>query len=351
MPPTNCGITFYQDSTPRLDGRNPDAIRAGITNLVGTFSDGNIVTLSGGGFGSRSNTPLYYDDYRGATEGWTSIQAGLSNLGGNASHEPIVRTDRSLSGGKSLRMDYATGFDSMFPRRGITGFDSKTLFYSSWGYYSLQTAGTLTNPTFKRARFGANEFYSGNPKMRETLSPSWSTGQVGGPSAFDRGVIRSDGTLARNEIGNENPHADQWNRTDHWLDLGDVGVANAEYRTWCNQVANDVVTNDTFRYAGATENITWCISDFDGMDSYGTDNAWQVWMDQMYIDTTMIRVELGNASTYAACTKSYIQPSVIWSPTSVQINVRPGDLVGSAYLFVLNSLGAPVSAGFPVSII
>jgi hypothetical protein len=65
-----------------------------------------------------------------------------------------------------------------------------------------------------------------------------------------------------------------------------------------------------------------------------------VWVDEVYLDTTQARVELGDAPTWGACTKRSPQPAVSWSDESVTIAVNPGDLSGPAYAFVVRADGA-----------
>lgn len=71
--------------------------------------------------------------------------------------------------------------------------------------------------------------------------------------------------------------------------------------------------------------------------------------DDVYVDFTQARVELGNAPTYDACTHREIQIPTQWSDTSITITVNGGSFeTGSElYLFVVDQPGI-VSAGYPV---
>ena len=76
-----------------------------------------------------------------------------------------------------------------------------------------------------------------------------------------------------------------------------------------------------------------------------------VYTDDVYIDTSWARVELGNAPTYAASTHREIQVPSAWSDGSVTVNFNPGTFASgsTAYLFVTDA-DNNTSPGMPVTI-
>lgn len=79
-------------------------------------------------------------------------------------------------------------------------------------------------------------------------------------------------------------------------------------------------------------------------------DAYTYW-DDVYLDNTQARVELGNAPTYSACNHREIQIPTAWSPTTVSIRFNQGTFQTgqTAYLFVVTADGAE-SPGFQVTI-
>jgi hypothetical protein len=76
-----------------------------------------------------------------------------------------------------------------------------------------------------------------------------------------------------------------------------------------------------------------------------------VYVDDLYIDTTWARVEIGNASTYAASTEREIQIPSAWSDAALALTANLGQFAnGPAYLYVFDSTGAVNAAGYPVTI-
>jgi len=68
-----------------------------------------------------------------------------------------------------------------------------------------------------------------------------------------------------------------------------------------------------------------------------------VYVDDVYIDTSWARVELGNASTYAASTHREIQVARTWADGSVSVNFNPGT-------FAAGLDGLPVHPRTPITL-
>ena len=81
-----------------------------------------------------------------------------------------------------------------------------------------------------------------------------------------------------------------------------------------------------------------------------TSNFWGY--DDIYIDFTQARVELADASTWAARTKSEIQIPTVWSATSISVNVNQASYANgsTAYLYVIDSAGLVNASGFLVTV-
>jgi|GEM_PF-4007529 len=73
--------------------------------------------------------------------------------------------------------------------------------------------------------------------------------------------------------------------------------------------------------------------------------------DNIYIDKSIARVEIGNAPTYAASTRREVQIPTSWG-NSIQITVNSGAFTNgqTAYIYVVNSDGNVNASGYPVQI-
>jgi hypothetical protein len=74
--------------------------------------------------------------------------------------------------------------------------------------------------------------------------------------------------------------------------------------------------------------------------------------DDIYVDFTQARVEIGDASTWAAVQHKEIQIPVSWSTSSVQIKVNKGEFATGtqAWLYVIDANGAVNQNGTPLTI-
>ena len=72
--------------------------------------------------------------------------------------------------------------------------------------------------------------------------------------------------------------------------------------------------------------------------------------DNIYIDKSIARVEIGNASTYAASTRREVQIPSSWG-NSIQITVNKGGFSSgqAAYLYVMDSSGRVNTNGYPIT--
>jgi hypothetical protein len=102
-------------------------------------------------------------------------------------------------------------------------------------------------------------------------------------------------------------------------------------------------TSDLWRYVSLPQGFTNIVG--------GTLNL-QMYFDDVYIDTTQARVEVGNSPDFNSCTHREIQYPISWSDTEVQVDFRKGSFNrgDTVYFFVINDQGAVVhtSAGFRV---
>jgi hypothetical protein len=76
------------------------------------------------------------------------------------------------------------------------------------------------------------------------------------------------------------------------------------------------------------------------------------YFSEVYIDNTLARVEIGNASTFAACTHREIQIPTKWSGTSVTVTVNRGSFAvgNTVYLYVVDASGVTNSNGYAMTI-
>jgi hypothetical protein len=88
-------------------------------------------------------------------------------------------------------------------------------------------------------------------------------------------------------------------------------------------------------------------------DNNGTPNLAfsDIHLDNVYVDSTRARVEIGNAATWAACTRREVQPSTAWASGAITATYQKGALSSGAnnWVYVINAAGVP-TAGFQITL-
>ena len=86
------------------------------------------------------------------------------------------------------------------------------------------------------------------------------------------------------------------------------------------------------------------------VESGGPEWPVTLYYDDIYIDNTWARVEIGDKATYDACTRREVQIPVAWSSTSVRVTVNQGSFENgeAAYLYVSDAAGNLNAQGTPV---
>jgi hypothetical protein len=125
----------------------------------------------------------------------------------------------------------------------------------------------------------------------------------------------------------------------------DVGVSNGGSK----MTFDGVVVHDDFTHMTREDETDLkrplIVGFFNSWTDANTDQD-DFYMDDIYVDRSWARVELGNASTYANCTHKEVQPIVSWSNQLAEFEFNSGSFSDGdlAYLFLVNEDGT-ASAG------
>jgi hypothetical protein len=337
--------------------------------VSGTVQDEQIVTISGSNFGTKTAAkPWRWDTFEGKTLSTTvgAISAGGANLsrdsvawdvgsnGSGGTRNPFydnvqLKPNSTVSvyhqyypaGRSNWGSWYAWAFSSPFPH---------LVYMSYWHYYSDFVEVGVNNWKHYR-HYGSYpiEADQGLPQITWTTGNGWGGDQctmisweAGNPFVTYgySGQAHPMGRWVRSEYINYMGTAgntDAWWKANFHLNPGVSAITLIVGPSPTGQVINDNA-------------IGWR----DIMPEEYMTTAFQakVWTDDIYIDDTQARVELGDKSTWSACTWRDIQPATSWSDNSIQISVNQGRFGSSAnaYLYIVDSTGVVNANGYPVSI-
>lgn len=308
-----------------LLGVAPLALAApSVSGTSGTASSGQTLTISGNGFGSKSTAaPLLWDDFEAGTAG--NVIAGSAARvgkwdGSNASVK--YTTAKVHAGNKAAFHDFISNYnaslnkDGSFPRLYmdfwiLTDYvDRQSRNWKPWRLYGDNDSLQLDYVWLCNGQLG----------NRVEEKAGWSMGDWGG-----NGYSKNTWMHIQLVYGASSPGgADGTIR--HTIDGQTYGMNSGAVMTRKTSANFNQVRIGHY----------WAQ---DGIDGCSSNGGARVYVDNVYLDTSWARVELGNASSYAASTKREIQVPTAWSDSSVKINVNTGTFTAgsTAYLFVTDA--------------
>lgn len=328
-----------------------------ITGYTGTLTHANTVTLNGSGFGSKTNAgPMLYDDFSALSNGTV-----IATPGGTGTVPPIHQG--TLAGYSDWDCLNPSIFDivasnstpktrgSLHARVNMTSNDWNSLLitgltFSSAGhkmyvsmYYRYRHTGAAyarqTKAILHRPSGGDNAYFS----------TAFDNCEAGGWRAHITDIADDDG------FGPTGPSVDnEWIRLEEYLVQSGVSVADGNYS--CSMIRNTVpqilsggFTSTIMRTSASSWSQLLLGAAYHDFCASG--NTATVDVTECYVDDTPQRVELGNASTWAACTKREIQRATSWSATSIDVKWNSGYFAdgASGWLYVIDSSNSPLFSG------
>ena len=334
---------------------------ATITGVSGTFSHGQTVTITGTGFGTKEQAaPMQYDDFEegssgavlttaSGVSGWTEITSN----NGSASY-PHYSTAAAHSGslGMSCNFDppvYNSGVNLHNPAKFQHG-----MYLDAWlRYFRPQNDTRSWKPWDMYGSSGGQGW--GNPVIdwfgtcNGSLTFAGYT-DIANPSGFSTSISATLGSFT-----GAMHHLQIWAQPN-----SPTGASNGVIRIVLD--GTQILSRNDMMFIGAGSVNTWArlaIGYYLSHDQQsqpgcltpvGTGGA--VHWDDIYVDNTQQRVEIGNAATYAGSTHREIQrPQTTWNDGAIQIVVNTGTFgSGPAFLYVADSQNNINVNGFPITI-
>lgn len=300
-----------------------------IESTTGSLVYGSTLLISGQGFGSKPIAkPFKWDDFESGVVGQKI--GSSSNLGLNTSvwnehgidpvySNVVLRPNSTRSVYHDLASSSAYGYDTT----NYTGI----YYVTFWHYYTQNMNNCSGFNNFKIFRHYTSDAGDGLvitdqcQSSQRTLFFSNTIDQC--KSSFTRATYNS------------------WHRYELYYSTG-TNNRNGFLYFWIDGQLQGSCTNLNISAGLAQMRIGHYQDVGLNLDSY---------TDDVYIDTTQSRVEIGNASTWSACTHREIQIPIEWSNSSIKINVNKGSIKDGdcAFLYVVDANGNANSNGYKIS--
>ena len=319
-----------------------------IINLsTSVITDGITLTISGSEFTNKLKAaPLKWDDFEkngtGYEDGDPITNDGWAKWSSYAAATYETNNTRPGSTKHFFRDETSNVRGSFWD----SGRELSTVYISYWVRYNLQsTSGDA--PQIKWFRV-IHSTTSGSMESAVTNIMQW------GMNVSTFNIRREDGTYTSgisDDSMNSMPSG-VWVRHEHWYVASSAANRNdGKAEVWAQTSANGKFskqisgTNITTNTSTNAWSTVW-------LGEYSKQCSYTLEFDDVYIDTTQARVEVGNASSWDNCTHREIQIPTEWSDGSISFNFNQGSFKGGeyVYIFVVDSNGNPSDGYGPVQV-
>lgn len=317
-----------------------------VSSVSGEFNHGSSITISGSGFGKRSS----YNSDSGTWKGgkflnfrFKDFEDGQLNSNGffaqrgGASWSASSSELGILNGGPAnstryMRRSYVTGESGGLSTK-VSGAGNQ--LYTTFKF--MMPEKTQSGKFFR--------FYADSPQNNVYLSTGCSNYRIRGYSECSSGTCSGAAT----EWGTgPTLTTGKWHRIEIWADASKnsftVAVDGVQAWNKTNWLAASLALNGhTLDYPNMLDGPQRDAScPATGAYSY----------DDIYVDFTQARVEIGDASTWSNTRKKEVQIPTSWSDSAISVRVNSGEFTSgqTAYLYVVDSNGAVNNQGIPVKI-
>lgn len=321
-----------------------------IGSVSGAFSNQSSIAISGSNFGSKSSAaPAKWDDFSNGTDGsnvangWT-LSANTTNPKYSTTYLRTNYRNKDMSvhlgfTGGQYRCQIMHSFGTIPP-------DPQRIYVTFWSY--------LYEPGGSTANFKAMRIY-GNGSDETYMPPgaSFAEGsQIGTYPNTVMGVYDSNlSETGKTVHANYSMPRSQWNRIEYYVDSGTQGNTDGKVQLWTNGILRGQINPPTRPFL--IDSARFVRVDI-GQYYDGSGSGMDHYVSDAYIDTTLARVEIGNAATWSGCTHREIQIPSAWDPsgTFITVTVNQGAFANgdTAYLYVVDSNGQVNTQGFQITI-
>lgn len=320
-----------------------------ITNVSGTVAHGQSITLSGSGFGIKSQAaPLIWDDFENGTIG-SLVANGWEPQRDNETH-PIYTDVQKYGLGNLSLTNHVEANSNNAPGCEFCGayqeVEESYELYTSYRF-RYDVIGN-NNSVMKLARlastpnYGGVDNYNGVGTFKYQYQPMVDWGYINLEHSSDANIQQTCTGVPGGE----------WHRVEMYYKLSQpAGAANGEAWIVIDNEQNtrfkikDIVTLDE-GYTSKLHSLLLPLM----LANPKEDGKWDLYVDDVYLDNSLARVELGNASTWSSSTHKEILIPTSWSSNAITVTVNSGMFSNQeqAYLYVVDANGAVNSAGYPV---
>jgi hypothetical protein len=335
-----------------------------IQSLHGYISNGSTVSFSGENFGNKPiAAPILWDDFDSGATGDSIESEGVWTREANL---PAVfdATGTRTGSGKMITMhvDYSENHIGTAYYHVSEWAKSRKKLFGAWMKVDWIDAdnGQTGGGQLKLMDMEQGTKHATSPGICENTTWAYDTANNGGTSSQHYAVWYSGPTLYR--IGDKNLYSAQL-RDDTWqyvlfeYEESELNTANGNLNIYKSVTTSSTTAIGKASMSNKTSyTVEGYVAEYAKLrailetGSTGCQEA-IVYYDDVYIDNSWARVEIGDASIYDNCTHREIQIPTSWSSNAISIKVNTGSFASGdiVYLFVIDPDGS-VSPGYKMTV-
>lgn len=320
-----------------------------VQSLAGEIAEDETVTINGHGFGLKvPAAPLKYDNFQNGEVGETlergnpawNLWSNIQPSGDAEAHYPKYSDAYArFQGDVTARQWYGPTPDGYIYNCtiGLRNLEIGKLYVSGWVWNLRPESGP---------EFGARNVkifmncvgVLGAPTTRYDCYPMYNEGS---------GHIYTEGCgtdVLSDRWGAGMPSTESWHRLEIYHDRG----ANDRDEYMAAYLNNHLIREISNAYSGCDQDRLYLMSYHDQYEGNAATLEW--YWGEIYVDITQARIEIGDASTLAACTRKEIQIPETWNDETITFTVNKGAFQPDEelFLFVVDDEGNVNSEGFPL---
>ena len=345
MPGSNAEITATYEDIPAGTGPSISSVSDS------TPTHGQSITISGSSFGTKSYgaAPQKYEDFEDGTDGELLTTTGYWNMSSNNptedkpqfSDEQTRHADSGLSG---KFIEYGLQDMTYTPDLNFSG---RKIYIDLWMRFQWASlTAQHQNKLFKiQSKVNSN---GGSDPDAYPIMNFYAWRHDGGGSWCYIPLSNTSGSVCQENMACPG-NTPAWYHWQIELLNNDIGSANGEYRVWRNGTLLAEAYDLEIRLTG--DNNFNCLWLGRYLGNYEGDLSNTLYYDEVYLDDSWARVEIGNASTWSACSHRETQIPSAWSSSSITVTVNQGTFADSsgAYLYVTDDDGNVNSSGYSIT--
>jgi hypothetical protein len=312
-----------------------------ITSIEGTPTHSGIIKINGTNFGTKiPAAPVKYDDFEDGNAGNDLSGWSFSTSSGdNPEYSTRFLRPNSAMSAVSIFESYLSSFGAKDMSNGF-----EKVYLDAWYLYDPASPPSRNHKLFR--------LYAGEKSGQPNLYFNVYCGK-NGSSHLDQ-----DGVSGHQWFDWHWADAEKsWVHIQGYFKASSPGVGDGTVRICVDNTLyiDEQGTWKTRETGGSLWHSIW-FGNYLGHDAAAgctasPGNSYTFW-DNVYVDRTQARVEIGNSPNYNSCTHREIQIPVAWSSSSITVRMNQGSFSENdrAYVFAVDAEGNVTSPGYPITI-